>query len=82
MRENYDEYKKMVDDHLLDFMPNIDPLSNSIYESMKYSLTAGGKRLRSVLLLASCEFAGGKSLDALAYACAMARATTYIKNIA
>jgi len=77
MRENYDEYKQMIDEHLLDFMPNIDPLSNSIYDSMKYSLTAGGKRLRSVLLLASCEFAGGKSLDALAYACAMEYIQTY-----
>jgi geranylgeranyl diphosphate synthase type II len=77
MRENYDEYKAIVDEHLLDFMPNIDNMSNSLYESMKYSLTAGGKRLRSVLLLASCEFAGGKSIDALTYACAMEYIQTY-----
>jgi geranylgeranyl diphosphate synthase type II len=77
MRENYDEYKKMVDDHLLDFIPKINDLSSPLYESMKYSLTAGGKRLRSVLLLASCEFAGGKSLDALAYASAMEYIQTY-----
>ena len=77
MRENYDEYKKMVDEHLLDFIPNINNLSSPLFESMKYSLTAGGKRLRSVLLLASCEFAGGKSLDALAYASAMEYIQTY-----
>ena len=77
MRENYDEYKEMVNSHLLDFMPGIDTKSSSLYESMKYSLTAGGKRLRSVLLLASCEFAGGDAKDALAFACAMEYIHTY-----
>ena len=77
MRENYDEYKHMIDEHLLDFMPNINNMSNPLYESMKYSLTAGGKRLRPVLLLASCEFAGGDSKDALTFACAMEYIQTY-----
>ena len=77
MRENYQEYKKLIDDHLLDFIPNVDPKSSTLYDAMKYSLTAGGKRLRSVLLLASCEFAGGSSRDALPYACAMEYIHTY-----
>ena len=54
----YEEYKEIVEKHLMDFIPNIDNKSISLYEAMKYSLTAGGKRLRPVLLLASCEFAG------------------------
>lgn len=77
MRENYNEYKEMINAHLMDFMPGIDTKSSSLYESMKYSLTAGGKRLRSVLLLASCEFAGGNAKDALAFACAMEYIHTY-----
>ena len=77
MKENFQEYKKLVDDHLLDFIPNVDPKSSTLYDAMKYSLTAGGKRLRSVLLLASCEFAGGSSRDALPYACAMEYIHTY-----
>lgn len=77
MKENYEEYKNMIDEYLLDFIPNIDTKSNSLYEAMKYSLTAGGKRLRSVLLLAACEFAGGKSIDAVPYACAMEYIQTY-----
>lgn len=77
MRENYDEYKQIVNDYLLDYIPSIDNKSNTLYESMKYSLTAGGKRLRPVLLLAACEFAGGKSEDALPYACAMEYIHTY-----
>ena len=77
MRENYDEYKDMINEHLLDFIPSIDTKSSALYDSMKYSLTAGGKRLRSVLLLASCEFAGGNAKDALPYACALEYIHTY-----
>lgn len=77
MKENFDEYKDMINEHLLDYMPSIDTKSSSLYESMKYSLTAGGKRLRSVLLLAACEFAGGDAKDALPYACAMEYIHTY-----
>lgn len=77
MIENINEYKDMINEHLLDFIPNIDTKSSALYESMKYSLTAGGKRLRSVLLLAACEFAGGKAMDALPYACAIEYIHTY-----
>ena len=59
MNKEFDRYKSIVEEHLLDFIPEIDHKSITIYESMKYSLTAGGKRLRPVLLLAACEFAGG-----------------------
>ena len=68
---SFDEYKERVDQHLMDFIPNIDNKSISLYESMKYSLTAGGKRLRPVLLLAACEFAGGNIKEAIPYACAI-----------
>ena len=68
---SFDEYKELVDQHLMDFIPNIDNKSISLYESMKYSLTAGGKRLRPVLLLAACEFAGGNIREAIPYACAI-----------
>ena len=44
---------------------------------MLYSLTAGGKRLRPVLLLAACEMAGGDLEDALPYACAIEMIHTY-----
>ena len=77
MDRQFNDYKKLVDDHLLDFLPNVDNKSISLYESMKYSLTAGGKRLRPVLLLAACEFAGGNVYDAIPYACAIEYIHTY-----
>lgn len=43
----------------------------TIYESMRYSLMAGGKRLRPILCLASCEMMGGHVDVAMPTACAL-----------
>ena len=77
MDRTFEEYKALVEEHLMDFIPNIDNKSISLYESMKYSLTAGGKRIRPVMLLAACEFAGGDVMEALPYACAVEYLHTY-----
>ncbi|MEO0458077.1 MAG: geranylgeranyl diphosphate synthase CrtE [Cyanobacteria bacterium P01_A01_bin.114] len=42
-----------------------------IYEAMRYSLLAGGKRLRPILCLASCELVGGTIEMAMPTACAL-----------
>src|SRR5919199_814536 len=44
---------------------------DKIYEAMRYSLLAGGKRLRPILCLATCELVGGTVEMALATACAL-----------
>ncbi|MEB3357704.1 MAG: farnesyl diphosphate synthase [Synechococcales bacterium] len=43
----------------------------TIYESMRYSLMAGGKRLRPILCLATCEMSGGTVAMAMPTACAL-----------
>ncbi|QZZ23112.1 polyprenyl synthetase family protein [Leptothermofonsia sichuanensis E412] len=43
----------------------------TIYEAMRYSLMAGGKRLRPILCLATCELAGGTVEMAMPTACAL-----------
>lgn len=48
-----------------------------LYDSMAYSLMNGGKRLRPVLCLASCELLGGAPADAIKAACAMEMIHTY-----
>ena len=73
----FDEYKALFEDHLLDFIPDIDQKSITLYDSMKYSLSAGGKRIRPVLLMAACEFCGGTAEEALPYACAIEYIHTY-----
>lgn len=77
MNVEYNRLKSMVEDHILDFLPEIDSKSLTLYDSMRYSLTAGGKRLRSVLLLAACEFCGESVDIALPYACALEYIQTY-----
>ncbi len=42
-----------------------------IYEAMRYSLLAGGKRLRPILCLATCELMGGDPAIAMPTACAL-----------
>ena len=48
-----------------------------IFEAMRYSLLAGGKRLRPMMVLAACEAVGGKKEDALPFACALEMIHTY-----
>jgi geranylgeranyl diphosphate synthase, type II len=44
---------------------------DKIYEAMRYSLMAGGKRLRPILCIATCELIGGTVEMAMPTACAM-----------
>ncbi|KAF4380645.1 hypothetical protein F8388_016999 [Cannabis sativa] len=46
-----------------------DPIM--IHESMRYSLLAGGKRVRPMLCLSACELVGGKESVAMPAACAV-----------
>jgi geranylgeranyl diphosphate synthase type II len=54
--------------------PGIPP---RLQEAMSYSLAAGGKRLRSILVLLSCEACGGTIESALPAACAIEMVHTY-----
>ncbi len=73
----FDEYKELFENHLTDFIPEIDQKSITLYESMKYSISAGGKRIRPILLMAACDFCGGNIEEALPYACAIEYIHTY-----
>ena len=42
-----------------------------VYEAMRYSLLAGGKRLRPILCLATCDLMGGTEAMAMPTACAL-----------
>ncbi len=48
-----------------------------LYESMRYSLLAGGKRIRPVLTQAFCELCGGDAKQALSFASAVEMIHTY-----
>lgn len=61
--------QRRIEAALDDSIPVVYP--EKIYEAMRYSLLAGGKRLRPILCLATCELAGGTVEMALPTACAL-----------
>jgi geranylgeranyl diphosphate synthase type II len=55
------EQKRLLIDHLLDkYLPAIDIYPNILHEAMRYSVLAGGKRIRPILALTTYELFGGK----------------------
>ncbi len=54
-----------------------DGPGSRLLQAMRYSLLAGGKRLRPILALAACEAVGGEAADAMGLACALEMIHTY-----
>jgi len=74
---SYDEYLALVEASLREQLASLGEIPEILLEAMDYSLQAGGKRLRPVLLLAACEAAGGAMEDAIPFACALEMIHTY-----
>lgn len=77
------EYKRMVEQRLNELLALPEDAFCSgdkprlLTEAMRYSVDAGGKRLRPCLMLAACEMLGGDANTALDFACAMEMIHTY-----
>jgi geranylgeranyl diphosphate synthase type II len=69
--------QKAVDRALDRFLPKATISPATIHKAMRYSLFAGGKRLRPVLCLAAAETCGGRMNAALPLACAVECIHTY-----
>ncbi len=67
----------LIDQGLDRFLPGEDHLPGSLHQAMRYSVFAGGKRIRPVLMMAACEAVGGEAVTALPAACAMEMIHTY-----
>ncbi len=68
---------KTVDAALDRFLPKATAKPATIHKAMRYSLFAGGKRMRPALVLAAAEACGGKEEAALPLACAVECIHTY-----
>ena len=66
-----------VEESLRSYVKSDIPLHDELFASMAYSLTAGGKRLRPMLLLSFCSLCGGSVQAAMPYACALEMIHTY-----
>jgi geranylgeranyl diphosphate synthase type II len=71
------ERRRAVDEALERHLPPATAYPPTIHEAMRYSVFAGGKRLRSVLVIAGAEVAGGRMADVLPTACAFELIHTY-----
>jgi len=71
------EKKAVVDSALTAYFPDPDGPASDVINAMKYSLFAGGKRLRPILCLAGAAAVGGTETDVLPVACAIELIHTY-----
>jgi geranylgeranyl diphosphate synthase, type II len=71
------EKRTQVDSALDEYVPKVDGLTADLIEAMRYSLFAGGKRLRPILCMAGAEAVGGEGQHVLPVACALELIHTY-----
>jgi geranylgeranyl diphosphate synthase type II len=76
------EKKEIVDEALERYLPSFPTfgdieLISSLRNAMRYSLFAGGKRIRPILSIAAFETVGGKGGKILPFACALEMIHTY-----
>lgn len=69
--------RMQIDAELDDVLPDEGAYPPEIHRAMRYSLFAGGKRLRPALTLWACELCGGTIDKALPAACALEMIHTY-----
>ena len=68
---------KRINTALNKLLPPESAQPPTIHKAMRYSIFAGGKRIRPVLALAACEAVGGKTAAAMPLACAVECIHTY-----
>lgn len=71
------EKRKIVDEALKGFFPQPEGPAADVIKAMRYSLFAGGKRLRPILCMAGAGAVGGEGQDVLPVACALELIHTY-----
>jgi geranylgeranyl diphosphate synthase, type II len=69
--------QRKIDRALDRYLPRADTKPTTLHKAMRYSLFAGGKRLRPILCLAATEACRGNIDDALPLACALECIHTY-----
>lgn len=77
LKEYLHQKQKVVDEGLESYLPPDTPDFPLIHASMRYSVFAGGKRLRPVLAILASEVCGGALENILPAACALEMIHTY-----
>ncbi len=70
-------YLEHVEAALKSYLPDKNCREKKLLDAMEYSLEAGGKRVRPLLVLEFCKLCGGKVEKAMPFACAVEMIHTY-----
>lgn len=76
-KEIWQQRLQLVEEQLPKELMSNPSLDKTLSEAMSYSLMAGGKRMRPILLMAAADAAGGRGEDFLTTACAIEMIHTY-----
>ena len=76
-KEELKEKVKIVDEYMEKFLPPEDKYPEIIHKAMRYSVFAGGKRLRPIMVMEACRAFGGDVEKAMPFACAIEMIHTY-----
>lgn len=71
------ENRNIVDDALNKYVPGVDVEPRILHEAMRYSLFAGGKRIRPILAISAAEIIGGDKSSIMPLAVALECVHTY-----
>ena len=77
IKELLKEQIKFTDGYLDKYLAEKDNPQNIIYKAMRYSVFAGGKRLRPILMMNTCKMCGGDVNEVIPFACALEMIHTY-----
>lgn len=71
------DYKAQIEKRLAELLPERAVPHARLSEAMRYSLMAGGKRLRPILTMAFCAASGKNAAEGLDFGCAVEMLHTY-----
>lgn len=77
LRQEIEKMALVIDEELRSLMQKKKGYQGKIFEAMEYSLFTGGKRIRPILLLKSCELVKGDYQEAIPFALAIEMIHTY-----
>ncbi len=77
MKEILSAKAKNIEEKIYTYLPTGDVPQATIYRAMEYSLRAGGKRLRPILMTETAEMCGGNADTVIPFAAAMEMIHTY-----
>ena len=77
IKERLSDYAEMTQEALQKYLQSVECLQKRVLEAVRYSLSAGGKRLRPALVMEFCRVCGEEPETALPVACAIEMLHTF-----